>query len=503
LSVLGISMPIDLHRGAELHLVPGHRRAARVAGDLGVDVELLEHLGQPTDHVVGGLGPRLVHRAGLEHLVGRQRVGDVAGQRELLHARRERRVRRGLHLLVGGRLRLVGNVGGAPLAAAERTVLQDRGVVGLVPGLRVHLRHRTHPAAGTGALDRRGLLLVGGHLVLGRRTSEQLVAQLGQPGRHLVDRRAGDDQDAEDREQHQQGYDDQGAAQQVHEQRGHDEADGAAGLLEVLGVPAVRARHAVGDVHQAEHAEQQRRPADDLPACRTVAVGVAQGAPGHEAQQQRHEPAEQADRAVHDGAGEVTDPAGQLPPDRGGHHDGQPEQEQAGAVAAVLRVEVPGGVPDLADGRTQHVGDAEPHRDQPPSEGESERGNGASPVADRARRGAARLRAPLGCGLPTGLAAGRPGRGCRPLRAGLGGRLGGASCPRRRWGRRTGRHGAECTQPSLPSHASHAGPSGPNSLDPGSPAGQASTTTGMIIGRRRCLLETQRPTTRRIVCWSW
>jgi GGDEF domain-containing protein len=32
---------------------------------------------------------------------------------------------------------------------------------------------------------------------------------------------------------------------------------------------------------------------------------------------------------------------------------------------------------------------------------------------------------------------------------------------------------------------------------------QASTTTGMIIGRRRCLLETHRPTTRRIVCWSW
>ena len=32
---------------------------------------------------------------------------------------------------------------------------------------------------------------------------------------------------------------------------------------------------------------------------------------------------------------------------------------------------------------------------------------------------------------------------------------------------------------------------------------QASTTTGMIIGRRRCLLDTQRPTTRLIVCCSW
>ena len=79
---------------------------------------------------------------------------------------------------------------------------------------------------------------------------------------------------------------------------GDDEADRAAGLLEGLGVAAVRARHAVGDVHQAEHAEQQRRPADDLPAGRAVALGVAQVAPGDEAQQQRHEPAEQADRAV-------------------------------------------------------------------------------------------------------------------------------------------------------------------------------------------------------------
>src|SRR3546814_9746118 len=32
---------------------------------------------------------------------------------------------------------------------------------------------------------------------------------------------------------------------------------------------------------------------------------------------------------------------------------------------------------------------------------------------------------------------------------------------------------------------------------------QASMTTGMIIGRRRCLLETQRPITRRICCCSW
>ena len=33
--------------------------------------------------------------------------------------------------------------------------------------------------------------------------------------------------------------------------------------------------------------------------------------------------------------------------------------------------------------------------------------------------------------------------------------------------------------------------------------GQASMTTGMIIGRRRWVLLTHRPMTRRIVCCSW
>ncbi len=38
--------PLDLDRRAELDLVPGDRRAAGEAGDLRVDLELLEHLGR-------------------------------------------------------------------------------------------------------------------------------------------------------------------------------------------------------------------------------------------------------------------------------------------------------------------------------------------------------------------------------------------------------------------------------------------------------------------------
>ena len=87
---------LDLHRGAELDLVAGDRRAAGVAGDGGVDAELVHHLHQPLDDRVAGLGARLVRRSGLERGVVGQRVGDVARQRELLHAGRQRRVRRRL-----------------------------------------------------------------------------------------------------------------------------------------------------------------------------------------------------------------------------------------------------------------------------------------------------------------------------------------------------------------------------------------------------------------------
>ena len=90
------------------------------------------------------------------------------------------------------------------------------------------------------------------------------------------------------------------------------------------------------------------RPADHLSSGRAVALGVAQVAPGDEAEQQRHEPGEQADRAGDDGAGDVADAAGQLPPHGGGDDDGEADQEQPGTVATVLGVEVAGGVADPA-----------------------------------------------------------------------------------------------------------------------------------------------------------
>ena len=112
---------LDLHRRAELDLVAGDGRTPGVAGDLGVDAELLQHLGEPLDDRVAGLRPRLVRRAGLEHVVGRQRVGDVAGQRELLDPLRERRVRRRLEL-AGSPSAAGRRLGGASASADRRLV---------------------------------------------------------------------------------------------------------------------------------------------------------------------------------------------------------------------------------------------------------------------------------------------------------------------------------------------------------------------------------------------
>ena len=52
--------PLDLDARAELDLVAGDRRAAGEAGDLGVDLELVEDLGERLDDPVVGRAARLV-----------------------------------------------------------------------------------------------------------------------------------------------------------------------------------------------------------------------------------------------------------------------------------------------------------------------------------------------------------------------------------------------------------------------------------------------------------
>ena len=283
----------------------------------------------------------------------------------------------------------------ADLATLEAVLVQHRAVVRRVPHLGVDLLGRTAAAAALG----RGVL-VERVLVVGLVAHDPL-GELAHARRDLVDGRGGDHEHPEDRDQEQQRDHDVRRLEQVEQELGDHEPDGATGLLQRTGVAELGGGRAVGDVHDAEHAEHQRAPADHLAAGRAVAVGVAQVAPGDEDEQQGDEPREQADRPGHDGAGEVADAPGELPPHGGGDHDGQAEQEQAGAVATVLGLEVAGGVADAAHSPADGVGEAQPRGHQDAREGDEDGGDRSGAAAHRAwgraaGRGAALRRPALG-----------------------------------------------------------------------------------------------------------
>ena len=444
-----------LTAGSELDLVAGHGRTAHVAGHLGVDVELLEHLGEALDHVVAGLGARLVGRARLEHVVGRERVGDVAGQRELLDAGRDRGVRGRLELAGGVRVDDDGGhlepglglgLDGVLLAALPAlAVLQDRAVVGGVAQLEaVEVR------VGPTAPDRLGLLRRTGLGVVPVPT-EHPVASGREALRHAIKGRRGDHQHAEEGQQHQQRHHDQVGAEQVEQQRGDDEADSSTALTQRSGVAADRLRAPVGDVDESEHAEAERRPADHLASSGSVADRVAHHAPADQDHEQRHQPADLADRAGHDGADELEQPARRTEPDRGGDHDRQAEEEEPSTVATVLGVEVAGGVPDTACGGADTVGDPQPDGGQPPEERVEEPRYRAGPVAHGSRR-----RPPLrGRSALAVLLLRTPGAVARAASPTFRPGRGRAPAPRSRRGRRTGRHGDHTRALSHQSHAPH------------------------------------------------
>ena len=440
--------------GPELDLVARDRRSARVSGHLGVDAELLEHLGQAADDLVAGPRARLVGRAGPQHVVARQAVDHVAGQLQLLHALRDRRVRgrhqvgrgvghvRGVRVHDGDRLRGV-RIGVRVVEALATPLLQlavgqHGAVVRRVAHLPVELvvGERAAPTAADAVLRQ---VRLGG-----RAPPEHPVAERGQLGRDLVDRRRGDHEQPEEGQEQEQRDHDVRRAQQVEQEAGDDVPDRAAGAAEVGGVAVDRLRVAGSDVHGAEHSEGEGHPADDLPAGRTVALGVAEVAPADPDQHQRDEPADLADRAGHDRAHRVHQAAGKLPPDGRGDDDGQPEQGQPEAVAPVLGLDLAGRVPDLAGHRSDGVGDAHPDRGDPPAERAEQAQDRAAPRADRSGRRASLARTAARA------------RARSLLRRTPGARRRLAPAARTRRGRRTGRHGDESKSPSLPSHASHA-----------------------------------------------
>src|SRR5690606_38108553 len=141
------------------------------------------------------------------------------------------------------------------------------------------------------------------------------------------------------------------------------------------------------DVDDAQDAQDERRPADDLPARGTVVLGVAQRAPPQVEEPERDGPGDLADGPGGGGADEIHGAAGGLPPDRAGHHHGQAQEREADPVATVGGIEVPGAVPDAARRGADAVGDAEPGGADTATQRAEAPGDGAWAVADRAGRG--------------------------------------------------------------------------------------------------------------------
>ena len=164
----------------------------------------------------------------------------------------------------------------AALALAQLAVLEHRGVVRRVAHLGVDLVERR-----TAAPRRLGWDSVG----LAPRRSElpaqQPIAELAQPGRHLVDGRRGDDEHAEERRAARAAARRRTAAGAGRVSRlGDDEADRTTGLLEVAGVTGDRAAgEPLAMCTMPSTPNSERGPADHLASGRTVALGVAQVAP--------------------------------------------------------------------------------------------------------------------------------------------------------------------------------------------------------------------------------
>ena len=325
---------LDLHRGAELDLVAGDRRAARVAGDGGVDLELLEHLGEPLDDLVGrrrsapcaGVPSRSTRAVG-------ERVDDVARERELLGA--DRATAPSAASSASRVLRLVGAG-----SARRRSVDRDLAVVVRAVDERVLERLVVDRATVRGwrlrfiglrcGRPRSGLC--GRAPCRGRSRMRSGTACSGVP---VTTRTPNSD------DQHQQRARRRtrllSRSTRIAENRKPDRSPGLAdgGLSLGRGTPCARWT-------RPEDAAADGGPADDLAPGRAVAVGVAQGAPGDDGQQDRHGPGQQADAAGGDAADAVADAAGDLPPDRRRPTTmASAEEREADAVTALLRRRAP------------------------------------------------------------------------------------------------------------------------------------------------------------------
>ena len=421
--------------------------------------------------------------------------------------------------------------------------------------------------------------------------AEQPVAGVGEPGRHLVERRRGDDQDAEEGEQRQQRHHDELRAEQVEQQarrrRTRPHRRRCAGRW-CRRARAAGCRPRCGRCRgRRRTARTSRSPGGRPGRCARGRASCASrrssSASGTRKPTLPTEPSTTVRVASMTEPGSCHQTAAATTTASPKRNSPTPSRRCSGsrsrAVWPMLRATAP--TPCAIASQTA----ATPRNER--AEGARDR---TRAVAYGARRRTLRCRPLRGGSLGAHLApraralggrlalrTGTPGSGARAASASAargarrpgGGR---ALAPRPRRGRRTGRHAHHPRRTSLQSHGPHGravrrrrasgsdvggrasraaelaksrpacrdlvaekhprsrhrrwraphrcldtrchafASSGVALLDPSADAAasflgvgwpQASMTTGMIIGRRRCLPLTQRPTTRRTVCWSW
>jgi hypothetical protein len=408
--------PLDLDAGAELDLVAGDRRATAEAGDLGVDLELVEHRRQRLDDGVVGCAACLVRAAGLEERVVGQGVGDVAGEGELLHplgqrCRRRRlegdllhdrgargcrgRGRRGRPGRAGGG----GRCGRGPALPGAQALAGDGVDDGCLLERLVTRQGAVGFEVGAAAAPPwcRGSDLVGVVAVVAGEPVEGLAEALG----HLVQRGGGDDEQPEQAQEQQQGngaVDGDGCL----ERAGGEEADDAAGGTHAVSALG-RRRDAGGDVGEPACREGQRRGADGRTGGRRVVLGCAQHPDAEQQEHDRHGIADLAERPGHDGVHDGAHGAGHPPPLAGRDDHGERDEQQAKAVATVLGLEVAARGTDLAGDRSGGARQPHPrglHGAQ--GQGQATRAGGSASLAGAGRR-------PAGCGARRRSSAARGG----------------------------------------------------------------------------------------------
>ena len=194
--------------------------------------------------------------------------------------------------------------------------------------------------------------------LLGRSvTAEDRGLNLTQTLRDAVDRRARQHEETEERHE---AEDDAGAPErQACGQRATgDDAEHSAGVTH--GVDVTRGRASADEVSDTGGAEGEDAETDRHAVGGLVAARVAEHVQTHADEHDRQDVGDDAERSRGDGVDDVTEHAGQVPPLARRDNDAEGEEEEADAVATVLRLEFGGAGADATHGASGDVGNPHP-----------------------------------------------------------------------------------------------------------------------------------------------